>query len=77
MRFSALALLPFLATAVIAQQKGDKGECRNDADCIRCVNGVTPLICKTDATSTTGKRCGVTGGPCRPINKRRWQERMI
>lgn len=23
------------------------GECSSDADCIRCVNSVTPLICKS------------------------------
>ncbi|KAJ0120825.1 gluconolactone oxidase [Diaporthe amygdali] len=55
-----ITLLSVLACTAVAQ-RGKGGECRSDADCIRCVNGVTPLICKTDATSTTGKRCGAVG----------------
>ncbi|KAF4811803.1 hypothetical protein CGCSCA5_v009663 [Colletotrichum siamense] len=66
MRFSLIAVLPFLVSAVVAQ-RGIGGECRNDADCIRCLNNKTPLICKTDSTSTTGKRCGAVDPPCRPF----------
>ncbi|WQF86329.1 hypothetical protein CDEST_11343 [Colletotrichum destructivum] len=61
-----LGLLPFLLSVAVAQ-RGQGGECRNDADCIRCVGGVTPLFCKTDDSSTTGKRCAVASPPCQPF----------
>nr|CCF70893.1 EC18 protein [Colletotrichum higginsianum] len=61
-----LSFALFLASVAVAQ-RGLGGECRGDNDCIRCVGGVTPLICKTDSTSTTGKRCATASPPCQPF----------
>ncbi|KAL0934115.1 uncharacterized protein CTRU02_210914 [Colletotrichum truncatum] len=63
---SVVTLVPLLVS-LVAAQRGIGGECRNDADCIRCLANGTPLICKTDGSSTTGKRCGAVNPPCRPL----------
>ncbi|KAF6843910.1 hypothetical protein CMUS01_01667 [Colletotrichum musicola] len=67
MHFPSILTLLSLFVSAVAAQRGIGGECRSDADCIRCLNNKTPLICKTDTTSTTGKRCAAVDPPCRPL----------
>ncbi|KKY35134.1 putative gluconolactone oxidase [Diaporthe ampelina] len=54
MHFPTIITLLFVLAGTAVAQRGEGGECKDDSDCIRCVNGITPLICKTDTTSTTG-----------------------
>ncbi|TDZ75131.1 hypothetical protein CTRI78_v000064 [Colletotrichum trifolii] len=67
MRVSALVSVFTILVSAVAAQRGIGGECRDDRDCIRCLANGTPLICKTDGTSTTGKRCVAVDPPCRPF----------